>query len=296
MSKPLILSIVIMVVVAALEAELAPPARAQSGVHFGCQARTFGAGVYKDEAEFLKVVRQVGQLGFEGIETNWKNLERYADRPAEFAKILADAHLKLIGAHLGGSPWSSVPREKLMDEVGRAAQFVKQVGGQFVIFSGSLPKARPLPADTWPKMAEFINDVSRVCHKSGVRCLYHNHWADCEGDGLEQLCRLTDPQLVGFALDTGHALHAGKDPAQLIALLAKRLGVIHFADFSEQGPSNVRRPPLGQGRLNIPSLVEALRKAGYDQWIVLEEETTSSDGRALAESGMAVFRKAFATK
>ncbi len=268
-----------------------PPAQPQ--VRFGCQARTFGAGVYKNESEFLSVVRQVGEVGFEGLETNWKNLERYFDRPADFAAVLQSAHLKLIGAHMGGSPWSAKPREEVLDEVASAARFVKHMDGQYIVFSGSVPKARPLPADTWSKMAEFLDDIGRVCRANGVGCLYHNHWADCEAGGLEELCRRTDPQRVGFALDTGHALHAGKDPAALAGVLGKRLGLIHFADYSDQGPSNVRRPPLGEGCLDIPALVEALRKTAYDGWIVLEEETASAAGRPLAENGLAVFQKAF---
>ena len=261
-------------------------------VHFGCQARTFGEGIYKDEAAFLNVVRQIGEVGFEGIETNYKNLERYFDRPTDFTRILKDARLMLIGAHMGGAPWNAAAVPKVLGDVERTARFVKAVGGDCVVFSGSFPKARPLPAGTWQKMAEFLNEVGRVCAKNGVRCLYHNHWVECEGDGMEQLCKLTDPKLVGFAFDTGHAVRAGKDPAAVIGVLGKRLGVIHFADASERVESVTKRPPLGEGRMKIPVVVEALRKAGFNQWIVLEEETTGA-GRPLAEKGLAIFRKAF---
>jgi len=261
-------------------------------VHFGCQARTFGEGVYKDEAAFLNVVRQIGEVGFEGIETNAKNLDRYFDKPAEFTRILKDARLKLVGAHMGGSPWGAVSQPKLLGEVERTAQFVKKVGGGCIVFSGAYPKTRPLPPDTWQKMAEFMNEVGRVCAKNGIRCLYHNHWVECESDGLEQLCKLTNPELVGFAFDTGHAVRAGKDPAAVIGVLGGRLGVIHFADASEQVASVTKRPPLGDGRMKIPAVVEALRKAGFNQWIVLEEETAAA-GRPLAEKGLAIFRKAF---
>lgn len=261
-------------------------------VRFGCQARTFGDGVYKDEAVFLSVVRQIGAVGFEGIETNWKNLERYFDRPAEFSKHLRDARLTLIGAHIGGSPWGAVPAGKLLDDVVRTAGFVKAVGGAHVVFSGAYPIARPLPPDTWAKMAEFINGAGRACAKSGVRLLYHNHWLECEGDGLEQLCRLTDPELVGFAFDTGHAVRAGKDPAAIIALLGNRLGVIHFADASEGGPTAAKRPPLGEGRLQMAVVAAALGTAGFKGWIVLEEETKGA-GRPAAERGLAIFRKVF---
>lgn len=260
---------------------------------FGCQARTFGEGVYKDEAKFLDVVWQIGEVGFEGIETNFKNLERYYDKPAEFAKILKGARLKLIGAHMGGSPWAATPKDKLLGDVERAAQFVKLVGGEFIVFSGSYPKPRPLPADTWSKMAAFLNEVGGVCAKNGVRCLYHNHWVECEGDGLEQLCKLTDPKLVGFAFDTGHAIRAGKDPVAIISVLGKRLGLVHFADGSADPQLAGKRPPLGEGQLKIPTVTAALQKAGFNGWVVLEEETTGMPGRPLAEKGLAILRKAF---
>lgn len=265
-----------------------PPA-----VRFGCQARTFGEGVYKDEATFLSVVRQVGEVGFEGIETNWKNLERYFDRPAEFEAILKRARLKLIGAHIGGGPWNAAARAKLLKDVARTAQFVKRMGGSYIVLSGAAPKARPLPPDTWPRMATFVNEVGRVCAAADVRCLYHNHVWECEGDGLETMCRSTDPKLVGFALDTGHALQASKDPAALIKVLGKRLGLVHFADFVQEGGPPGKRPSLGQGRLQIRATVDALRQADFDQWIVLEEDGTSGGGRALAEKGLATFRAAF---
>jgi inosose dehydratase len=194
---------------------------------------------------------------------------------------------------MGGSPWAATSRDTLMKDVARTAQFVKAMGGRWVVFSGAFPKARPLPADTWPKMAEFVNEVGRVCAANGVACLYHNHWVECEGDGMEQLCRLTDPKLVGFAFDTGHALRAGKDPAAVIGALGKRLGLIHLGDYSDQDTSAVKRPPLGEGRLNIKAVAAALQNAGFDQWIVLEEETRAANGRALAEKGMSIFRAAF---
>jgi len=272
---------------------LSAAAPAPLPVRFGCQARTFGAGIYPSEAAFLGVVAQIGEVGFAGIETNAKNLERYYDRPAAFANILQQAHLTLIGAHLGVSPWSSAAQDRVLDEVGRAAPFVHAGGGQFLVCSASLPQGRSVPPDAWATLGGFLNRIGGVCQQHGVRCLYHNHWWECAGDGLVQLCRRTDPQRVGFAFDTGHALRAGNDPAALIDRLGARLAVVHLADASDQAPTVVKRPPLGAGRLNLPAVVAALRRVKFQQWIVLEEETTAATARPMAERGLATFRAAF---
>ena len=254
---------------------------------FGCQARSFGEGIYADEKVFLDVVRQMGEVGFEGIETNWKNLERYFAKPADFAAILKAAKMSLAGAHMGGHPWVAAP-SALLSDVARTAQFVKAVGGGCVVFSGSLPKDKQQTSNTWRQMADFVNEIGGICASKGVGCLYHNHWWECEGNGLNILNELTRPKTVGFAFDTGHAVRAGKDPAAMIGLLAKRLGMIHLADWNSE-----KRPSLGEGRLDIQAVVAALQKAAFDKWIVLEEETKVGAARAQVEKGLAVFRSAF---
>ncbi len=260
-------------------------------MRFGCQARSFGEGIYKDETAFLDVVRQTGEAGFEGLETNWKNLERYFERPADFVKMLKVAPLVLVGAHMGGHPWAAPAA--LLSDAARTARFVKAAGGEFVVFSGSLPKDKPSSAETWRQMADFVNEIGDACAAAGARCLYHNHWWECEGSGLEILTEHVRPHTAGFAFDTGHAQRAGKDPAAVIAMLGKRLGMIHLADFDERVPTPGKRPPLGEGSVNLSAVADALRNVGFDGWIVLEEETKYGEARPQVEKGLAVFRSSF---
>jgi inosose dehydratase len=262
-------------------------------MRFGCQARSFGDGIYRDEATFLDVLRQTGEVGFEGLETNWKNLDRYFARPADFAAILKNAKLTLIGAHMGGSPWGAASPEAFLGDAARTAQFVKAVGGSCIVFSGSLPKDKQQTSNTWRQMADFVNEVADVCAGKGIGLLYHNHWWECEGNGLQTLHALTDRRRVGFAFDTGHAGRAGKDPVALIHLLAGRLGLIHLGDWDDQLQTQVKRPPLGEGKMNLAAVAEALRKAAFNGWIVLEEETKVGAARPQVEKAFAIFQSTF---
>jgi sugar phosphate isomerase/epimerase len=74
----------------------------------------------------------------------------------------------------------------------------------------------------------------------------------------------------------------------MIAMLGARLGMIHLADWNGE-----KRPTLGEGRLNIPAVAEALKNAGFDKWIVLEEETKVGEARPQVKKGIAVFRATF---
>ncbi len=266
---------------------------ASEGPRLGCQMRTFGQGVYADEAEFVRLVGTAGATGFAGIETNWKNLERWFDRPEAFAALLKRSSLALIGAHIGGSPWAAAKQADLRRDLERTARFVASMGGAYVVLSGSAPPKPATFADRLPEMAAFLDDLGGRCATQGVRLLYHNHWQDCEGGSLPRLARLTDPAKVGFAFDTGHAIRAGEDPAAVIAALGSRLALVHFGDFAADDPSNVKRPPLGTGRLDVAATAAAIRKAGAVQWVVLEEESAEGGGEDLAKKGLAVLRSAF---
>lgn len=266
---------------------------ADGAPRLGCQMRTFGQGVYADGAEFVRLVGLAGRTGFAGIETNWRNLERWFDRPAEFAALLRESDLALIGAHIGGSPWGAAKQAGLRGDLERTARFVASVGGAYVVLSGSAPPKPATFAERLPEMAAFLDDLGGLCATQGVRLLYHNHWQDCEGGALPRLARLTDPAKVGFAFDTGHAVRVGEDPAKVIAALGPRLALVHFGDFAADDPSNVKRPPLGTGRLDVKAVAAAIRKAGAVCWVVLEEESSAGDGAELARKGLAVLRTAF---
>ena len=123
----------------------------------GCQARSFGKGIYPNEADFLAVVRQIGNLCFRGLEANWKNLERYFQAPEAFKRILSETNLELIGAHYGAAHWDESSRKQIRTEGSQIADFVSAVGGQYIVCSGRRPTKGSVPDEMWKKTAEGLN-------------------------------------------------------------------------------------------------------------------------------------------
>ena len=182
----------------------------------GCQARAYGKGIYPNEADFLAVVRQIGNLGFRGLEANWKNLERYFQAPEAFKRILAETNLELIGAHYGAAHWDESSREQIRTEGSQIADFVSSVGGQYIVCSGRRPTQGTVTDEMWKKTAEGLNLLGKHCAPKGIQLAYHNHWWESEQEGLVKLASYTDPAYVGFAFDTGHHIRAGKDAIALV--------------------------------------------------------------------------------
>ncbi len=239
----------------------------------GCQSRSFGKGIYPDETDFLEVVRQIGGVGFLGLEANWKNLERYFEKPETFKEILEASNLQLVGAHYGAAHWDESARDQIQLEGACIADFVAAVGGEFIVCSGRRPTKGTVSQELWEKTGEGLNLFGEACAPKGIRLAYHNHWWEPEQDGFAKLAACTNPSTVGFAFDTGHHIRAGKDPASLVNNLHDRMSIIHLCDCAEDGDGNLFRPQLGQGTLDMPNLRKSLE--GFSGWLVLEEENSA---------------------
>jgi sugar phosphate isomerase/epimerase len=72
---------------------------------------------------------------------------------------------------------------------------------------------------------------------------------------------------VGFTFDSFQAGESGTDPAALIHAMNTRLTTVHLADYAPAGP---RHLPPGEGTLDWPATLRALRAVGYGGPLILE--------------------------
>ena len=116
---------------------------------------------------------------------------------------------------------------------------------------------------------------------------YHYHMGtvvETEAD-IDRLMRVTG-DAVGLLLDTGHLTYAGGDPVRLAGRHGARINHVHCKD--------IRRPALdralagdwsfldsvvagvftvpGDGCVDFPGVLAALRDAGYGGWLVVEAD------------------------
>lgn len=219
----------------------------------GRHARSFGEGIYPDEAAFPAVVRQVGELGFGGVEADWKKIEGYLDRPAEFPRTLSGFGVAFVRPHYGGALWDLSARDETAADLRRIAPFVSAVSGSFVICSSNRPEGKYLMPDTPMKMAERLTELGSVCATHGSRLAYHNHCWEAQEGVLKRLAELTNPREVSFAFDTEAAA-------------------------------------LGLGQLNLDVAGKTFREIGYGGWVIVEEESKPPDPYENARQCMGILR------
>lgn len=211
------------------------------------------------------------------------------DDPRAKTKSLAEHGLRAVGGFV-----PVVLHDPAVDPVGEIERtltgFIAAGAGTLVLAAVTGTQGydvRPvLEDDGWPVLLSNLDRVALVGARLGVTVTLHPHvgtMVETPGD-VERVLAGSE---IGLCLDTGHLLIGGGDPVALAAEHAGRIRHTHLKDVDAAWAGLVRSGavtyteavrggmyrPLGQGDVDIASIVISLERAGYDGWYVLEQDT-----------------------
>ncbi|RDI49133.1 TIM barrel protein [Nocardia mexicana] len=149
----------------------------------------------------------------------------------------------------------------------------------------------PLSDYEWRTLVDTAATLGDIAAEHGLRAVLHPH----VGTHVE-----TEPEVERFladsdldlCLDTGHLLVGGTDPVRLARRHADRIGHIHLKDVRNALADEIRSgtmeysqavrrglyAPLGEGDVDIETLVRCAQAAGYRGWYVIEQDTALEPG------------------
>ncbi|MFH1718277.1 MAG: TIM barrel protein [Planctomycetota bacterium] len=157
-----------------------------------------------------------------------------------------------------------------------------------------------LNEEQWKVFARGAEEVARaVKSETGLRTVFHHH---CAGfierpDEVGRLLGMTDPDLLGLVLDTGHYTYgSGKNDPEIVLegleLFAERIWYMHFKDCHPEVADRARSEgwdyfeairrgvfcELGQGCVDFSAVLSRLREQNYDGWVVVEQDVLPGTG------------------
>jgi inosose dehydratase len=147
--------------------------------------------------------------------------------------------------------------------------------------------ARPaLDEDGWSLLLANLDRVSHEAAEHGVGTVLHPHVGTMV-EVPDDVRRVLDGSTISLCLDTGHLLIGGTDPADLARQVPDRIAHTHLKDVDASWARQVQDQrvsytdavrdgmyrPLGQGDVDVASIVASLEGHGYDGWYVLEQDT-----------------------
>ncbi len=146
--------------------------------------------------------------------------------------------------------------------------------------------SRPeLDEDGWTLLLSNLDKVAQGCKAAGIDAVLHPHVGTMV-ETYDDVWRVLDGSEMQLCLDTGHLLIGGTDPAELTRQVPERVSHTHFKDVDNAFALKVQAKemtytdairagmyrPLGQGDVDVASIVSTLRDHGYTGWYVLEQD------------------------
>ena len=253
-------------------------------------------------APYGTVLDEMRDTGYAGTELgDWGFMPT---DPAPLGAEVAARGLKLIGAFVPISLADPAAHEAGATIAIRTARLLRDSGATdaFIVLSdnngsvlareqyaGRITPALGLSDGGWDGFASGANRVARaVRDATGLRTVFHPH---CGGyvetpSEIDALMGRTDRSLLGLVLDTGHIVYGGGDPLEVLDRHADRVWHVHFKDCDLRVADAAREKglgyldavraqlfcELGAGVVNFAAIVAALKRDGYDGWIVVEQD------------------------
>ncbi len=249
---------------------------------------------------FATVLDQIAAAGYEGTE-----LGPYGYLPTDPSLLAKE--LALRGLALGSSfvplPLEDAShRERSVEKALAVARLLStQRVGELILAddedAGRQKMAGRVPADgragwsdaQWHEASLTLEAVAKALRSElGMRVVLHHHagtFVETPAE-IDRLLAETDPERVGLLLDTGHAVYGGADPLELVRRHGSRIWYVHLKDARADELARVRTTdvtmeeawkrgvfcPLGDGVVDFPATIDALRERGYAGWLIVEQD------------------------
>lgn len=244
--------------------------------------------VTKNEKQAEQTLREIKQAGYDGIELNGfmirptsflvRTMTKMAGMPVgkggkfDWKGLTDAAGLSVVSVHEDLGTIRRTP-----DDVIKEAE---HFGTDKIVITG-MYRFDYSDKKAVLNLARELNEAGQILKKGGISLLYHNHncefrKVDKENTAYDILIRETDPELVGFELDSYWPTEAGVSAIRLMKKLGSRMKLYHINDRGTrlEGPSMTPilksdSMELGYGNMDLEELVSEALKVPVDA-VILE--------------------------
>ena len=250
------------------------------------------------QKSYGEVLDEMVQAGYTGTE-----LGPYGFLPTDPQPLKAELkkrNLPLLGAFVPLPLAHAEQHDTALQSAMEVARLLSQAGAPFLVLADAMDPARMavagsvdeqrdgMSAAAWDGAARLLARIARAARELGLTCVFHHHagtFIETPAE-VDRLLSMTDPELLGLCLDTGHYFYGGGDPVNCARVHGARIRHLHLKDVSPSVLETVRRKrvayldairmgvfcELGAGVVNLTAVIQQLNAAGFDGWAVFEQD------------------------
>ncbi len=231
------------------------------------------------ENDLIGTLKKVKAMGYDYVEP----AGLYSYTAEEFRAALDDIGLTAICAH--------VPYAAMKADLDKVISDYKTIGISYIAIPYLEPDDRP-DGKNYDELLANAAKFGKRFAENGITLLYHNH--DFEfmklPDGryaLDAMYETIPAEYLQTELDCCWVKVGGEDPAEYIRKYAGRAPIVHLKDFTgtksenmynliglaatEKVTNTFQLRPVGYGRQDIPTILEAALESGT-KYLVVEQD------------------------
>lgn len=239
-----------------------------------------------------QAIEKVSELGFNGIEIlcdhpHWVPGKTKVQEAEEIALLLREKNLKVsnLNVNTANVYFNPRPPENVFEPAlsntdsekrqwrikysTDAIELAKIVGAKCISVTSGRPMNSHLPAENLSCFVDSLKELCEVGHKHDIKIGIEYEpglLVECADEVLEVIEKVDSP-LLGVNFDIGHSYVFGENPQQSVESLAGRIWNVHIEDI--KGRKHYHLIP-GEGDLPFQAYIQALKKAGYDDFLTVE--------------------------
>jgi sugar phosphate isomerase/epimerase len=252
-------------------------------------------GLPPSSKDNLKAMQEMREAGFQAVEMELfaGKMDDYIRDFDQLKKTLAELDLKICCVMAVVENMFTLDKEKKNREIEnfkQIADMTRELGSPFLSLCAYLPpEIEPVKGTelyiggpptqirlaenfSWPEFWKNVvgqfSKCANIAKKRGLQLLIETRAQDfMSATDIINLIHESDRNNTGIILDVAH-LHATKEFLELI--LAKMGNLIEHVHLADNNGSQAYHNPPGRGSINFERIIKALKKIGYDGYLVVD--------------------------
>jgi inosose dehydratase len=237
-------------------------------------AAAVSGGPLVDAAQIETIVRDISSLGFWGVEV-FGNVGPALEPRGGLGQLLQQYHslplISIVASPECGDPAGLKESIQIMVE---QATVARKYGARIVLMNASGGR-RDASYDFnahKANIAKALNEASRAMADLGLQAVLHQHTGTMveKRDEVYAIMDAVDTRVMKAGFDVGQLQKGGADPVQIVKDFLPVIEHLHLKDW-DGGPNYAQYCPLGQGKVDLPAVLDLMEKKGAMKGMVMVE-------------------------